>query len=39
MDCEAADILLGIQEKMVFLSQDPDIKLPVWVTTLHYTYM
>ncbi|KAL3850974.1 hypothetical protein ACJIZ3_012856 [Penstemon smallii] len=29
MDCEAAEILQGIQEQMVFLSQDPDIKLPV----------
>ncbi|GFP92808.1 E3 ubiquitin-protein ligase rglg2 [Phtheirospermum japonicum] len=29
MDCEAAEILQGIQEQMVILSQDPDIKLPV----------
>ncbi|KAH9611594.1 hypothetical protein KSS87_009862 [Heliosperma pusillum] len=29
MDCEAADILHGIQEQMVFLSRDPTIKLPV----------
>lgn len=29
MDCEAADILQGIQERMVFLSRDPTIKLPV----------
>lgn len=29
MDCEAADILQGIQEQMVFLSRDPSIKLPV----------
>ena len=29
MDCEAADILQGIQEQMVFLSRDPTIKLPV----------
>ncbi|XP_055801525.1 DNA-directed RNA polymerases IV and V subunit 4-like [Solanum dulcamara] len=29
MDCEAADILQGIQEKMVILSDDPAIKLPV----------
>ncbi|EPS73262.1 hypothetical protein M569_01493, partial [Genlisea aurea] len=29
MDSEAADILQGIQDQMVFLSQDPDIKLPV----------
>lgn len=29
MDCEAADILQGIQDQMVILSQDPDIKLPV----------
>ncbi|KAL3643310.1 hypothetical protein CASFOL_014125 [Castilleja foliolosa] len=28
MDCEAAEILQGIQEQMVILSQDPDIKLP-----------
>ncbi|XP_060183402.1 mediator of RNA polymerase II transcription subunit 15a-like isoform X3 [Lycium barbarum] len=29
MDSEAADILQGIQEKMVELSEDPAIKLPV----------
>ncbi|KAJ8562632.1 hypothetical protein K7X08_031084 [Anisodus acutangulus] len=29
MDCEAADILQGIQEQMVILSEDPAIKLPV----------
>ncbi|KAK9740321.1 hypothetical protein RND81_03G026200 [Saponaria officinalis] len=29
MDCEAADILQGIQEQMVFLSRDPNIKLPI----------
>ncbi|EYU27635.1 hypothetical protein ABFS83_13G138300 [Erythranthe nasuta] len=29
MDCEAAEILQGIQDQMVVLSQDPDIKLPV----------
>lgn len=29
MDCEAADILQGIQEQMVLLSRDPTIKLPV----------
>ncbi|XP_015072059.1 DNA-directed RNA polymerases IV and V subunit 4-like [Solanum pennellii] len=29
MDCEAADILQGIQENMVVLSDDPAIKLPV----------
>ncbi|XP_047940131.1 DNA-directed RNA polymerases IV and V subunit 4-like isoform X1 [Salvia hispanica] len=29
MDCEAADILQSIQDQMVILSQDPDIKLPV----------
>ncbi|KNA06019.1 hypothetical protein SOVF_184950 [Spinacia oleracea] len=29
MDCEAADILQGIQEQMVFLSRDPTIKIPV----------
>ncbi|GER52811.1 DNA-directed RNA polymerase II subunit rpb4, partial [Striga asiatica] len=28
MDCEAADILQSIQDQMVILSQDPDIKLP-----------
>ncbi|XP_057433461.1 DNA-directed RNA polymerases IV and V subunit 4-like [Lotus japonicus] len=28
MDCEAADILQGIQEQMVTLSRDPTIKLP-----------
>ncbi|KAL6567577.1 hypothetical protein OROGR_001245 [Orobanche gracilis] len=27
MDCEAAEILQSIQEQMVILSQDPDIKL------------
>ncbi|GAB4826446.1 hypothetical protein Ancab_033341 [Ancistrocladus abbreviatus] len=29
MDCEAADILQGIQEHMVILSRDPMIKIPV----------
>lgn len=29
MDCEAAEILKGIQEQMVILSEDPTIKLPV----------
>ncbi|KAI8524855.1 hypothetical protein RHMOL_Rhmol13G0182000 [Rhododendron molle] len=29
MDCEAADILLGIQEQMVVLSEDPTIKIPI----------
>lgn len=29
MDCEAADILQGIQEQMIFLSRDPTVKLPV----------
>ncbi|XP_037495319.1 DNA-directed RNA polymerases IV and V subunit 4 isoform X2 [Jatropha curcas] len=29
MDCEAAQILQGIQEQMVLLSRDPTIKLPV----------
>ncbi|PHT80691.1 hypothetical protein BC332_12558 [Capsicum chinense] len=29
MDCEAAEIMQGIQEKMVVLSEDPSIKLPV----------
>ncbi|KAJ9567007.1 hypothetical protein OSB04_002973 [Centaurea solstitialis] len=28
MDCEAAQILLGIQEHMVLLSKDPTIKIP-----------
>ncbi|XP_052201253.1 DNA-directed RNA polymerases IV and V subunit 4-like isoform X2 [Diospyros lotus] len=28
MDCEAADILQGIQEQMVILSEDPTIKIP-----------
>ncbi|XP_058197614.1 DNA-directed RNA polymerases IV and V subunit 4-like isoform X4 [Rhododendron vialii] len=29
MDCEAADILQGIQEQMVVLSEDPTIKIPI----------
>ncbi|XP_047981837.1 DNA-directed RNA polymerases IV and V subunit 4-like isoform X1 [Salvia hispanica] len=29
MDCEAAEILQSIQDQMVILSQDPDVKLPV----------
>lgn len=29
MDCEAAQILEGIQEQMVALSEDPAIKIPV----------
>ncbi|XP_021828103.1 DNA-directed RNA polymerases IV and V subunit 4-like [Prunus avium] len=29
MDCEAADILQGIQEQMILLSKDPSIKIPV----------
>ncbi|XP_073274922.1 DNA-directed RNA polymerases IV and V subunit 4-like isoform X1 [Primulina huaijiensis] len=29
MDCEAAEILQGIQDQMIMLSQDPDIKIPV----------
>ncbi|ONI09660.1 hypothetical protein PRUPE_4G002300 [Prunus persica] len=29
MDCEAADILQGIQEQMILLSKDPTIKIPV----------
>lgn len=29
MDCEAADVLQGIQEQMIILSKDPTIKLPV----------
>lgn len=29
MDCEAAEILQGIQDQMIILSSDPDIKLPV----------
>ncbi|KAL8137324.1 hypothetical protein V2J09_003325, partial [Rumex salicifolius] len=28
MDCEAADILQGVQEQMIMLSRDPTIKLP-----------
>lgn len=28
MDCEAAEILQGIQDQMITLSQDPDIKIP-----------
>ncbi|XP_056159922.1 DNA-directed RNA polymerases IV and V subunit 4-like [Syzygium oleosum] len=29
MDCEATEILQGIQEQMVILSEDPTIKIPV----------
>ncbi|XP_010065402.2 uncharacterized protein LOC104452609 [Eucalyptus grandis] len=29
MDCEAAEILQGIQEQMVVLSEDPTVKIPV----------
>ena len=29
MDCEAASILQGIQDQMVTLSKDPELKLPV----------
>ncbi|KAK3007955.1 hypothetical protein RJ639_013368 [Escallonia herrerae] len=29
MDCEAAQILQGIQEQMVILSEDPNIKIPI----------
>ncbi|XP_054779196.1 DNA-directed RNA polymerases IV and V subunit 4-like isoform X4 [Prosopis cineraria] len=29
MNCEAADILLGIQDQMTMLSKDPSIKIPV----------
>ncbi|THG13953.1 hypothetical protein TEA_024822 [Camellia sinensis var. sinensis] len=29
MDCEAADILEGIQEHMIILSEDPTIKIPI----------
>ncbi|XP_073145740.1 DNA-directed RNA polymerases IV and V subunit 4-like [Henckelia pumila] len=29
MDCEAAEILQGIQDQMIMLSQDPDLKIPV----------
>ena len=32
MDCEAASILQGIQDQMVTLSKDPELKLPVWGT-------
>ncbi|BBH00717.1 RNA polymerase II, Rpb4, core protein [Prunus dulcis] len=28
MDCEAADILQGIQEQIILLSKDPTIKIP-----------
>ena len=28
MDCEAAQLLQGIQDQMVFLSADPTIKIP-----------
>nr|GMD45674.1 DNA-directed RNA polymerases IV and V subunit 4 [Ipomoea batatas] len=31
LDCEAAEILQGIQERMVVLSEDPTLKLPVWM--------
>ncbi|KAL6197756.1 hypothetical protein ACLB2K_033361 [Fragaria x ananassa] len=38
MDCEAADILQGIQDHMVILSKDPSIKLPVsFDRALQYT--
>ncbi|GMH05215.1 hypothetical protein Nepgr_007055 [Nepenthes gracilis] len=29
MDCEAANILQGVQEQMIILSRDPTVKLPV----------
>ncbi|CAN1336764.1 DNA-directed RNA polymerases IV and V subunit 4 [Linum perenne] len=29
MDCEAAEILQGVQDQMILLSRDPTIKLPV----------
>ncbi|KAK3007149.1 hypothetical protein RJ639_017229 [Escallonia herrerae] len=29
MDCEAAQILQGIQEQMIILSEDPNIKIPI----------
>lgn len=29
MDCEAAEILQGIQDRMVVLSADPAIKIPM----------
>ncbi|VFQ60696.1 unnamed protein product [Cuscuta campestris] len=38
MDCEAAEILKGIQEQMVILSEDPTIKLPVWVACYFFCY-
>ncbi|KAL3736772.1 hypothetical protein ACJRO7_025671 [Eucalyptus globulus] len=34
MDCEAAEILQGIQEQMVVLSEDPTIKIPVMYQAL-----
>nr|XP_011460071.1 PREDICTED: DNA-directed RNA polymerases IV and V subunit 4 isoform X1 [Fragaria vesca subsp. vesca]XP_011460072.1 PREDICTED: DNA-directed RNA polymerases IV and V subunit 4 isoform X1 [Fragaria vesca subsp. vesca] len=38
MDCEAADILQGVQDHMVILSKDPSIKLPVsFDRALQYT--
>jgi len=45
MDCEAADVLQGIQDQMVILSKDPELKLPVPFNTglqyakrgVHYT--
>jgi len=30
MDCEAADVLQGIQDQMVMLSRDSTIKMPTW---------
>ncbi|RYR63238.1 hypothetical protein Ahy_A04g021037 isoform B [Arachis hypogaea] len=37
MDCEAADILHGIQEQMVMLSRDSTIKIPIsFDKGLHY---
>ena len=38
MDCEAAQILQGIQEQMVLLSRDPTIKLPVWVKLVNLCF-
>lgn len=40
MDCEAAQVLEGIQEQIVVLSEDPNIKIPMWgivYNTPYYT--
>ena len=33
MDCEALDILQGIQDQLPILSKDPEFRLPVWGTS------